>query len=280
MASNARSVALAAAYQERVVAIADRTQRAARGLVVVDPDDPAASWQRILEQVTQLVSAAQSASSTLALGYFRAMGTLELGAPPELGEVRPNNIGFTEDGRSITDALGAPRGRFFKKLDEGLDFADLVPETIESVGRMAQFEVMDAGQRELAHQVAQSDQAQGWRSRSRGTCGACLALDNGSNISRRPPFHPHCVCVMEIDFGTDDEVTRPTGAQRFDALPSEQQNDALGFEKAELLRRRLISWDDLVAINTFKEWTPVITEAPLESLLAIAGVTVEQLQSL
>jgi hypothetical protein len=247
--------------------------------VTIDESDPANSWRMIVETGAAVVISAQTAAASLALGYFRTLGSLELGQAPSIAAQRPKNIGFTEDGRAIVDVLGAPRARFFRKLDEGKRFTDLLPEAIEAIGRAAQFEVMDAGQRELAHQVTASDQAVGWRARSRGTCGACLALDDGAHTTRRPPFHPHCNCTIEVDFGTDGDLGRATGRQRFDALTIDQQDAALGFEKAELLRRNLIDWPDLVAVQTFKEWTPVISEAPLEQLLTIAGITSEQLVS-
>jgi hypothetical protein len=277
MPSNPASLRLAELYQDRAVAVAEQAQRAARRLVVVDRDDPVESWRRVITSVSVLIGAAQTASTDLALGYFRALGTLETGRSVDVAESRPRNIGFTEDGRAIQDVLVAPRARFFRRLDEGVEVPRLLTEAVEAVGRAAQFEVMDAGQRELAHQVSRSGLAQGWRTRSRGTCGACLAIDDGSVTSRRPPFHPHCDCVIEIDFGGPQEARRPSGRERFEALSPQAQDAALGFEKAELLRRRLISWEHLVSVQTFKEWTPVITEAPLESLLAIAGATAEQL---
>lgn len=277
MTSNPKSPRLTKLYQDRAVALAERVQRAARRLVVISEADPTEAWRTVIESTSNLVTAAQTASSGLALGYFRALGTLETGSVVEVADPRPNNAGFTDDGRTLAEALVAPRARFFRKIDEGHKVPDLLRESVESVGRIAQFEVMDAGQRELAHQVQQSDRASGWRTLSRGTCAACLAIDDGSVTSRRPPFHPHCNCVIEVEFGKGEEPRRATGRQRFEALSVEQQDAALGFEKAELLRRRLVSWEDLIAVQTFKEWTPVITERPLESLLAIAGVSIDQL---
>ena len=231
------------------------------------------------------VTLGQRLSVEMTLGYLLALSRLELGNALELQPSREGNAGFTADGRDIADALGAVRARFFKNLNEGKPLEAATTSVALAAARTAAFEVMDASTLEMEHQLGELDVVRGWRSRSRGTCGACLARDDGAvrgfkSAKTRPPYHPGCHCIAEPAFDVEDKVERRTGRQRFEALSEEEQDAALGADKAKLLRGGLVSWDHLIAVNTFKEWTPVLTEASLTDLLAVAGITKEALQEI
>ena len=65
---------------------------------------------------------------------------------------------------------------------------------------------------------------------------------------------------------------RKTGRDRFGALSAAEQNEALGAEKAQLLRMGLIDWRDLIHREHHREWNDSLTERSLRDLLAIAGL--------
>lgn len=135
-------------------------------------------------------------------------------------------------------------------------------------------EVMDAASQELTHQMRESRSITGWRWKSRGTCGACLAMDDGSVLPDSRPLnrHPYCQCVPEpVLRGVKERVKRPTGHDRFNELSEAQQNASLGEKKASLLRTGAIAWTDLVSKETSAEWHPVLVETALKELEQLAN---------
>lgn len=220
-----------------------------------------------------LVGGGQSAAATVAGGFFRGLSELELGKP-RLAEELPDNAGATADGRSLEEALGATRARTLLGLSRGWQLDQARSYARASFIRFARTEIVDAAGIELMHQLQNVDRVRGWRWRSRGTCGGCLALDDGSIRSASTPLerHPNCRCLPEPVFKVKERVARVTGRQRFDGLPEKEQNALMGAEKAQLLRMGLIEWDHLVHREHHREWNDSLTERSLRQLLAIAGL--------
>lgn len=220
-----------------------------------------------------LVGAGQGAAATLAGGYFRGLAFAELGEA-EIAPTMQGNAGFTADGRALEEALAATRAKCLLGLSRGWKLDQARSFARASIDRFSRTEVVDASSLELTHQMQAHDAVLGWRWRSRGTCGACYALDDGSvrPADRVMERHPNCVCIPEPAFDVEETVQRRTGRQRFDDLPFKDQNRLLGTEKAELLRGGLIEWRDLVHRDQHREWTDSLTERSLRDLLAIAGL--------
>lgn len=275
------ALALTHRYHDRSIGAAKAAQQQVESRFVrIDQADLVAGFRDFLTDAIALVRSAQRAQVVLADGYLRLAGRIELGSGFDIGPVKPDNIGFTMDGREIGEVFVASRARMFVGLKDGNPGAVLA-ETRTSVGRVAFFETMDAGQAELIHQARQADGIIGARVKSKGTCGACLAIDTGDIGSLRangwPPFHPGCQCIAEPVFDVDERVHRPTGPQRFDALSHGEQNALLG-PKAALIRSGAIDWKDLIDRQHFHEWDSVIKEAPTHSLVSDGIVSEMELE--
>lgn len=271
MARTVDALRITELYHDRAIELADRAVEVVGSASLIDPMNPVESWRAIIEVVSQVVATAQAQSSALAVGYLAVLASLEV--PDEdvaLVEDRLDNVGFTADGRTIADALVATRARFFLMRQE-LTFAEAAKRTGQSLGRLARFEIQDAGQRELLHQADELPIIKGWRSKSRGTCGACLAVDDGIikgfGRATSPPYHPGCNCIVEVSFDVPEQVRRPTGPERFDELDVLDQVAALGPEKADLIRKGAIDWSALATTERFEDWTPILVETPLKDLV-------------
>ena len=172
MTRSRQAVAYTERYHDATARLANRTAELVGELVVIDESNAVDSWRIVMEAVDATVTAAQARSHSLADGYLSTVALFESG-DVELADPRPHNVGFSADGRPLGDVLVGARGRFFKDLEQG-PFATAVDEARASIERVAAFETHDAGQRELLHQIAEVEQLRGFRSKSRGTCGACL----------------------------------------------------------------------------------------------------------
>lgn len=285
MSATRQSIRMTVAYQERVRVLGEIVQADVEQVVNarLDDLDLSGSFEAAVDSAALIVAAGQARAADIALGYFRSLSQLELGEPLEIVEPLRSNVGQTGDGRSIVEAMVASRARMLEAIGVGKAVEEAMKIAAIEVARIGRYEVPDAASRELANQGRTVEPVTGWRSVARGTCGACLARDDGAVKSLdgvMPPYHPSCNCVPELNFDVPDRVQRPSGRDRFESLDPPGQDGLLGADRARLLRAGLIAWGDLVQINRFEEWTPVVTERPLIDLLVIAGITKEDLATL
>jgi hypothetical protein len=277
MPAERRSLVLTERFHRNIDDLALQTaDQLARRFNPSPDDELKAYFEEFIGLAATTVAGAQSAAATIAGGFFRGLGSIELGEGV-LAEEMPDNAGATADGRSLEEALGATRAKTLLGLSRGWqpDQARLFARA--SFGRLARTEVVDAAGLELTHQMQNVDEVQGWRWRSRGTCGGCLALDDGSirDPSAGMDRHPNCRCLPEPVFDVEERVARPTGHERFAEMTEKQQNELLGAEKARLLRMGLIDWPHLVHREHHREWNDSLTERSLQDVLAIAGLETE-----
>jgi len=233
-----------------------------RRFLAVDPAELAASYQAAIADAAAIVTVGQDGAATLARAYMLTMSRLELGEG-QLAPALEDNAGQTADHRSVAEGLAATPAKVFLALQKGKPLDQAIRFGQFSAARFGQSETLDAGRLEIGSQLEAL--GLGWRWRSRGTCGACMSMDDGrTRKGGRLNAHPSCECVQEPDFGGDLE--RPTGRDRFDQLSRAEQDAALGAETAELLRSGKLGWDELVKVERFKEWRPIIVQRPLEDL--------------
>lgn len=270
MPANPRSLRLLRTYHDRVAGTAEQISQALeKRLAQANPDELSESLSLAVSDAVSAVSIGQSAVLNLTRGFFRGLSQAETGTP-ELAdtEVTP---GKTTDGRDLTEVLQATVARTLASVRDGKPPAKALDEAARSIRRFAMTEVMDAARAEMQAQMDASDSVKGWRWASRGTCGACLALDNGSIRDGALQAHPNCLCVPEPVFDVKEKVKRETGRERFLSLSVEAQDELLG-DKADLVRRNLIPWTALVEFVRHPEWHDHIKEAPLGALLERAGL--------
>lgn len=274
MPADPRSLKLSELYHSRVATLAERSAANLSSLFAPTPDDDLQSvFASFIPVAGGVVTSAQGAAATLSGAYFRTLAGFETKEALEAAPPAPDNAGFTSDGRPITEVMSSTAPRVFKGLAAGWKFDQAVRVARASFQRAAKTEVMDAAGIELHHQLESSEAVRGWQWASRGTCGACLALDDGSVHSRseRMQRHPNCTCAPLPVFDVEQPVKRETGRERFETMSFDEQNRLLGTEKAELLRIGLIAWDDLISEDHHRLWSDSLVEASLAQVLASAG---------
>jgi len=247
----------------------------------VDPDAQLGPQLRAFTKAAaRILTASQEQVAEDTRDYFRDLAQREGVKRPPRTPLASDNAGRTIDGRALEEALRTIPAKVLLALKSGRKVPEALAYGRFAVARMAQTEIMDTARIELDHQMVESPDCRGWRWRSRGTCGACLALDDGS--AREPgetmEAHPFCECVQDPMFRSD-RLVRPTGHDKLYQLDDEEQTRLLGFVGATLLRQGKISPADLVVTQTHETWRPVVTMAAAATLLDRAGVSEEEIRA-
>lgn len=260
------SLALLERYHDALSLLAHRAARYVTRTLNVEQETLAEGLRDFVEEALPLWTSAQEQAVDISAGFFELYGSNETDRLVEAGERLGANE--TRNGVSLEDSLVGIPANVYTKIKEGKPFERAVRYGRESAFRLVQTEVMDIASRELTNQMDASPLCNGWRWKSRGTCGACTAMDSGERLPAGTPLnrHPFCVCIAEPSFrGAPDRVRRETGRERFERLPIMLQNEMFGEEKAELVRTGAITWEALVHVQR-DGFEPKITEAPLEAL--------------
>jgi hypothetical protein len=234
-------------------------------------EDLGAGYREAIAAALTVIQIGQTAAVSLSRGYVRAAGRLEVGEAA-IGAPAESNVGETADHRPLVAALAATPARVFVLLKKGRPIDQAVRFGAFSSSRVAETEIMDAARIELEQQIREQPAIRGWRWRSRGTCAACMSLDDGAVRGSGQPLrgHPKCRCVQEPVFDVEETVTRESGHERFRALSPSEQDQNFGQERADLLRSGRIAWADLVAREGAHEWRDALVTRPLAELLARA----------
>lgn len=282
MPRNSRSLTLQRSFHDRVAAVTrntaklvDSTYRAMRA------DDLTGSFRVVIPQATQLVALGQAEAARLAAGFYRAYSGLETGHARSVAFLE-DNVGRTFDGRPVRDALNATPSRVFYAITSGKTVSEALRYGRFSIARTVRTEVFDAARMELGHQIENDSDALGWNWQSRGTCEACLALDDEEIRGPGEPLEAHeqCSCIQSPRFDEKERVSRPTGLDRFLEMSKTEQFGKLGVGKALLVRERRVSMNDLYVKEESREWRARFTRRSLEDLLKIAGMTQDELDKL
>lgn len=261
MPANAASLPLTSAYHNKLANLAEqvariagaRTPRLAKG----EMDD---AFKAFTAQAAGIVELGQRHAIELTTAFLGRLSELETGARPE-SEPESEIPGFTADGRPLSKAVAATPAKVYLALKQGRPFEVAMAFAKMSIGRLARTEVFDAADRRQAELGVTQ-----WRWRSRGTCGACLAMDDGNTMTGDLERHPNCACIREPTFDAPDRFQRASGRDRFLAMSVKEQDRILGPEKAEAIREGLISWDALVHVEQFRKWTPAVVEVTAAAL--------------
>lgn len=259
------SLRLLERFHDTTASLSERTARAVERLLVPHEDTLAADLRAFVEDALPIWTAAQTAAIDLAGAFFEVYGSYETDDEVQVVERIPLT---TRNGVTLEESLVGIPANVYTKLKEGSSFNEALHYGHASAVRLIQTEVMDAAQRELSSQMKASPLCDGWRWKSRGTCGACAAMDSGERLPDGAPLnrHPNCRCIAEPTFrGVRERIQRETGRERFLRAAVAVQNEMFGAEKAELVRTGVIAWEALVHVarDGFK---PKVTETPLEQL--------------
>lgn len=214
------------------------------------------------------ITAGQSNARLLTDAFLANYIGTETGEKGDLEQPVEDNEGFTTDGRPLGEAMGAIPAKVFLALKQGQPTHKALAYGRFAAARFVWTEVMDAANQELTHQMDALDEVKGWRWKSRGTCGACLASDNGTVYPTSRPLnrHPSCQCVSEPVIDVKERVHRETGIDRFQQMSQAEQDASLGKGLAELVRNDSVAWADLISKENPHEWHPLTVVTTLKEV--------------
>lgn len=256
-------------YHDRLVLLRDRTARVVDALYRIDPDDLGGSFTSFVRGAARTITAGQANARVLSDVFLQNYIGTETGEQGELEDPVPDNEGFTTDGRPLGEAMGAIPAKVYLALKQGQPMPKALAYGRFAAARFVWTEVMDAANQELTHQMDALPEVRGWRWKSRGTCGACLASDNGTVYPTSRPLnrHPNCQCVSEpVIEGAKDTVPRETGIDRFKDMSVAEQDASLGKGLADLVRDNKVAWGDLISQERPHEWHPLIVVSTLKEV--------------
>lgn len=259
MPANPASLVLTSRYHERVDRLARSTGKAVAGrFAAVDRENLSESLQAFVVDAISMLAAAQGAAKGLSAGYFAALSALETGRVQQTAGA--DVVGHATDGRELGPVMGVVPARVYVALKQGKSIDQALSYGRFGAEHRARTEVMDAARSELDAHMADAP-VKGWRWRSKGTCGACLALDDGAVREGLMETHPGCQCVPEPAFEVPETVEPETGHERFLNLPVSEQDALLGVDLAQGIRSGAIAWGDLVVTEHNPRWHDFVTAA-------------------
>lgn len=285
-----RSVRLTDAYRTRVASLRRASIAVVAGLWTLEVDRLEATFAVWLARSELVLTTAQAQIARSADAYAAAFVGSELGrAVAPLGIDPAAYAGQAIDGRSLRSLLAPTLFTVKRGIGEGRPFDEASSLGRARALRDATTQVDDAGDQALDDVLEERDEIRGWRRvASGGACGACLASMTGAvhETARLLERHPHCRCTKEpVVAGVDDRIRRPTGAEMFERLSTEEQNRLFagrgGEAKAELIRSGAVDFADLYSETRFSlpgstgsrivRPPAIVTETPLAELRAIAA---------
>jgi hypothetical protein len=264
--ASARSLRVTDAYRTRILAIRTRLERDAERRWPGIEDD----FQPWLAATAAAVAGAQREAIRATSGYLSAYLTSELGSratPPPLQADR--YVGFSRDGRPLTESLESPLIGVRADLAKGLAPARALSEGLNRAVRMVGVDLDHAHRTALTDGMAADERIEGWQRGTQGTCGACagdIAVEVTVNLPSVPlRIHPSCQCVtVPVVIGVPNRFPLPTGQQIFDGKTKAEQDEMLGPEVAEQVRAGDASLADLVQESPLNsDQDPFITQAPV-----------------
>ena len=266
MPASQQSLRLLDGYHDRLVSLRDRTALVVDSLYRIDETDLSGSFNAFVRGASRTITAGQANARLLTDSFLTNYIGTETGTKGNLEDPVPDNEGFTTDGRPLRDAMGAIPAKVFLALKQGQPMDKALAYGRFAAARFVWTEVMDAANQELTHQMDALDEVKGWRWKSRGTCGACLASDNGRVYPTSRPLnrHPSCQCVSEPVLDVKERVPRETGIERFKAMPEKQQDASLGKGLADLVRKGAVAWNELISVENPHEWHPLVVVTTLK----------------
>jgi GNAT superfamily N-acetyltransferase len=163
----------------------------------LEPDDEGRlqpSFVVAIARIAELLEVGGRSAGELANGYVRALAD-EAGATVTTGPA--SAVMVDPFGRTVGEIIGSVPGKVYLALEQGMALEEALPIGGHAMSSIAETWVRDAARIAIGA-VVKGNEPVRWRWWSRGTCGACMALDDGR--ARGAGFqivHPNCQCVPE-----------------------------------------------------------------------------------
>lgn len=272
MPGSERSLRVTDAYRRRLLAAYERAGViAATNFTAVDPQDLDGSWGPFAERTVEATIVLQRAAVALTAGYLAAFLASETGDAASLPPaVDLSAVGVAQHGAPLEDAIQSPLIGAKTAIRDGATVDQALGKARARVVRLSQSATVAAPRAALHEAIRSDDRIIGWRRVTAGGCGACLAATTGAIHEDREVLqvHSHCRCTAEpVVRGVPDTARRPTGFEIFNGLPSAQQDQLLGPDKAQLIRTGAVPFERLIAVDRMVEGPDQLVEAPLKALV-------------
>lgn len=193
------------------------------------------------------VAQGQIEAARVTAAYLSAFLATETGKRQRPPALDPRQFaGFSRDGRPLTDSLRSPLIGTLAALKKGRSPAESLRIGLNRATRMVGVDYDHAHRTALLSAIDSDERFDGWRRVTGGTCAACAAKAGTLETGLRFQVHAGCLCVSEPSVvGVADRIARHTGAQIFAAKSRAEQDEMLGPENAERVRRGEITLEDL-----------------------------------
>lgn len=257
-----RSLQITRRYQQRVFAVRARVELQARRAWPTIQDLDGTRWP---EQMSAVVSQAETEAIRAAAGYAQAFLTSELGRRVRGPAVDSRRYaGLSRDGRPLAEAFRSPLVTTLAALKQGVPAAEALALGLNKGARTVGVDFDHAHRSALLDAIDGDDRFSGWKRATTGTCGACL---DASSDEIHFEVHPGCQCVSEPTVrGVRDLAPRLTGMALFESMTPEHQDEALGPDVAELVRTGEVPLSRLKKRTPLETQEDFISQAPVEAL--------------
>jgi hypothetical protein len=187
-AYHGRLEALRAGVDARLRDMYDRT---------ISPDDLDAAFERFIAEAATLVAGGQSAASTLAAAYLRALLTAEGVEQPAVIDTAPH-VGMNRDGRPLAAAFGALPAMVKLAIGQGRPLPDALALGSHLARRTADSEVVRVADDVTQRAAEDHPRVIGWTGVVSATsCEPCGANRGQHALSDALYRHPGCGCVKQ-----------------------------------------------------------------------------------
>lgn len=268
MPANRRSLQVTNSYRQRLDAIRERLRRlSAERWPTIEELDSTDWANRMAATVTQ----AQVEAVRVSAAYLSAYLSSELGKRTTGPTILSRSYaGKSRDGRPLTDALQSPLIGVRAALAVGKPPADALRYGFDRAQRMVGVDFDNAHRTALLEAINSDERFKGWRRVTTGTCGACADRAGELNDEIRFEVHPGCGCVSQpVVRGLPETIAVLTGAEIFASKTEAEQNEMLGPEAADLVRRGEVGLSDLVKRSRLDSDQPdFLTQRPVSELQA------------
>jgi hypothetical protein len=258
MPANPLSLRLTALYRQRLLQSRQRVEREAAArwptIEALDGTD----WPA---RVGQVVAQAQGEAVRAAAGYLSAFVRLETGTTAAIVLDSRAYAGRSRDGRPLPEAYVSPLIGTRWMLKQGAEPDEALRYGLNRGRRMASVDFDHAHRTALLDAIEADDRFEGHRRATAGTCGACMALSGDGGAF---DVHPGCQCVPQpVVTDVPDRFPLPSPQELFAAKTRAEQDEALGADVAEKVRKKTIELSDLVAVTPLATADDYITQKPL-----------------
>jgi hypothetical protein len=255
--SSHRSVRLTDAYRRRLTTLRDQLQ----GEAPQRWDSP--------ERLATMVEQAQKASLRLTSAYLAAFHASETGKPLRAVQIDTMAYsGSTADGQPLDEGMRSPLIGYLAALKQGKSEDEARRIGVNRATRQVGINLDHAHRTALLATIKADDRFGGWTRVTGGTCAACAAKAGTVEDGLRFQVHAGCKCVSEpLVSGVTNRFPRPTGAAIFNAKDRAEQDEMLGPEAAEKVRRGELTLADLAGESPMDSDAPDwITQKPLTAV--------------